>query len=155
MKLSTPAANLPLVPNHRRRLHKPSETVEYSPYFARVFQPVSVALSISVVAHDVGQTQSAEHGAHPLHASTDRAGNLAWVQFLVLCKQLNDCERNRIAEQPAQTRLSVAVLFHAACLSCFRNSENMEVSCRCTVPDPTPGQKKRANDVAKIWRAGQ
>ena len=57
-----------------------------------------VALPVGVVAHDVGQAQRTEHGAHPLHASADRAGNLAWVQFLVLCQQFNNCERDRIAE---------------------------------------------------------
>jgi hypothetical protein len=71
-----------------------------------MFEPVSVALPISVVAHDLGQAQSAEHGAHSLHAlhaSTDRSSKLAWIQFVVLCKQLNDCKRDQVAEQPAQT----------------------------------------------------
>ena len=79
-----------------------------------MFEPVSIALPISVVAHNLGQAQSVEQGAHPLHTSADRAGNPAWVSFVVPGKQLNDCERDRIAEQPAQTRLSVAILFHAA-----------------------------------------
>jgi len=33
--------------------------------------------------------------------------------------QFNDCERDRIAEQAAPTRLPVAILFHAASLSAF------------------------------------
>jgi hypothetical protein len=36
--------------------------------------------------------------------------------------------REQIAEQPAQTRLSVAILFQAASLPRFRNSGNVEMS---------------------------
>jgi hypothetical protein len=43
---------------------------------------------------------------------------------------LSDGERDRIAEQAAQTRLPVAVLFHAAPLSRFRNSENVKMNGR-------------------------
>ena len=98
--------------------------------FTGVLEPIAITFAVAVVAHDLGQAQRAEHGAHPLHASADRAGDLAWVQFVVLGQQLNDCERNRIAEQAAQTRLSVAILFHAASLSRFRNSGNVEMCTR-------------------------
>ena len=41
-----------------------------------MFEPVPIVFAISVVTHDLGQAQRTEHGAHPLHASADRAGNL-------------------------------------------------------------------------------
>jgi len=41
-----------------------------------MFEPVSVAFSIGVVAHDLGQAQSVEHGAHVLDTSANRASNL-------------------------------------------------------------------------------
>ncbi|HYT57958.1 MAG TPA: hypothetical protein VEQ38_24900 [Verrucomicrobiae bacterium] len=54
-----------------------------------MFEPVSVALPIGVVAHDLGQAQSVEHGAHVLHTPANRAGNLRWVSFSVFSSSGN------------------------------------------------------------------
>jgi hypothetical protein len=91
-----------------------------------VLEPIAVALAVAVVTHHLGQAERTEHGAHPLHASANRAGDLTRVQLLIIYQQFNDCECYRIAEQAAQTRLPIAILFHAPSLSRFRNSENVE-----------------------------
>jgi hypothetical protein len=52
---------------------------------------------------------------------------------------LNDGEGNRIAEQAGQARLPVALLFHAASLSRFRNSENVEMSIDYPTAHPAQG----------------
>ncbi len=63
-----------------------------------MFEPVSVALPIGVVAHDLGQAQSVEHGAHVLHTPANRAGNLRWVSFSVfaLLQPSNDSVVNQL-----------------------------------------------------------
>jgi hypothetical protein len=103
-----------------------------------VFELIAVALSVAVVTHDLGQAERAEHGAHPLHASADRLRDLARVQVFIICQQFDHCECNRITEQTAQTRLSIAILFHAPSLSHFRNSGNVENDFR------PPGEKEGA-----------
>src|SRR5262245_58860340 len=44
-----------------------------------------------------------EHCTHSLYAPADCTCDLARVQLLIFCQQLNNGECNRIAEQPAQT----------------------------------------------------
>jgi hypothetical protein len=65
------------------RLHETGKRDENASYLPRVFGPIAVALSVAAVARDLGQAQRTEHGAHPLHASADRSGDLAWVQLLI------------------------------------------------------------------------
>jgi len=105
-----------------------------------VFEPVTIVLSIRVVPHDLGQAQSAEHGAHPLDASADRAGDFAGAKLVIFREQLNDCESHRVAEQPAETRLSIAFLVHTAHVSRFRNSGNMEMLGRKTWEKKVTGE---------------
>jgi hypothetical protein len=38
-----------------------------------------IVFSVAVVAHHIGQAERAEYIAHALHASADRAGDLAGV----------------------------------------------------------------------------
>jgi hypothetical protein len=129
-------------------LHKAGESGDDLTDFTGMFEPVIIAFSVAVVGHHIGQTERTQYITHARHASSDRAGDLAGTTalratFKVQClmfnveagegtpwlhlqQQLSDCECHRIAEQAAQTRLPVAVLFHAASLSRFRNSENVE-----------------------------
>ena len=87
---------------HRRSdLHETGKRGENAPDLPRVFESIAIVLSVAVVAHDLGQAERTEHGAHPLHASADRTGNLARVQLIIICQQFNDCECNRIAKQAA------------------------------------------------------
>jgi len=58
--------------------------------------------------------------------------------------------RDRIAEQPARTRLSVAILFHAASLSRFWNSGNVDACGRC-LSDPWSATN---NGVRPVWPSG-
>jgi len=108
---------------HGSNLPKAGRGGENFADFSRMFEPVPVALPVGVVAHYLGQAQRAEHCAHSLHASSDRAGNIAWIQFLVRCKQFDDCECDRIIEQATKPRLPVAIRFHAASLPRFRIPE--------------------------------
>jgi hypothetical protein len=85
-------------------------------------------LSVRLVAHDLGQPQCAGRVADPLDAPAHCARGLAGRELAILREQLNDRECYRISEQPAQTRLSVALLLHATYVPCFRNSENVEVT---------------------------
>jgi hypothetical protein len=84
-------------------LHKAGERGEDSTDFTGMFEPVIIAFAVAVVAHHIGQAERAQYIAHPRHASANRAGDLAGVLLLVLCKQFDDGERDRIAEQTAQT----------------------------------------------------
>lgn len=68
-----------------------------------------------------------EQGAKPSETARAVGGSVPRVSN-VLCDQFHDRESDRIAEQAAQARLPAAVLFHAASLSCFRNSENVKMT---------------------------
>ena len=92
-----------------------------------MLEPVAITLSVRIVAHHFGQAQCAEHVADPLHAPAHCARDLAWNELAILREQLYDGGCYWISEQPAQTRLSVALLLHATYVPRFRNSENVEV----------------------------
>ena len=62
----------------RSSLHDPGERGEDLAGFTRVFEPVIIALTVAVVAHQIGQERT-EYIAHARHASADRAGDLARV----------------------------------------------------------------------------
>jgi len=95
---------LAVVRAHRgSHLHETGKRGKNAPDLPGMFEPVAVALSVAVVAHHLGQAERTEHGAHALHASADRAGDLARVPLAIICQQFDDCECNRIAEQAAQT----------------------------------------------------
>jgi len=51
-----------LAPGRRSRPKKTAKSAENASDLASVFEPVSIALSICVVARDLGQAQRAEHG---------------------------------------------------------------------------------------------
>src|SRR5262245_49025013 len=72
---------------HGCGLDKAGERGEHVADLPGILETVAVALPVGVIARDLGQAQWTEHGAHALHAPADRAGNLAWGQFLVLCKR--------------------------------------------------------------------
>jgi len=63
----------------RSSLHNPGERGEDLTDFTRVFEPVIIALTVTVVAHHIGQAEGAQYIAHTRHASADRAGDLAGV----------------------------------------------------------------------------
>jgi hypothetical protein len=50
-----------------------------------------------LVAHDLDQAQGAKHAAHSLHASADRAGNLAGIPYSP--QSARRLRRRSIAEQ--------------------------------------------------------
>jgi hypothetical protein len=129
-------------------LHKAGESGEDSTDFTGMFEPVIIAFSVAVVAHHIGQTERAQYVAHARHASADRAGDFAGVKLLVLRKQFDAGECDRIAEQAAQARLPVAVLFHAASLSRFRNSENVKRNGRWAKRLAESGQDHTVKSLA-------
>jgi len=92
-----------------------------------MLEPVAITLSVRVVAHHLGQAHCAEHVADPLDAPAYCARDLARRELAIFREQLHDRECYRISKQPAQTRLSVALLLHATYVPRFRNSENVEV----------------------------
>ena len=60
-------------------LHESRQRGDHTAHLDGVFEAISVALSVRVIAHNVGQAQSAEHRAHPLHASPYRLRQFAWT----------------------------------------------------------------------------
>lgn len=92
-----------------------------------MLEPISGPCAFCFISYDLGQAQRGQHGAHPLHAPADGSGDLAGAHLFIFREQLNDREGYRIPEQATETRLPVAPFFHMARLSCFRNSENMEI----------------------------
>ncbi len=65
------------MPHGRGGLHEEGKSGENTFGLTRVLEPVSIALSVRVVAHDFGQAQCAEHVADSLDApATARAISL-------------------------------------------------------------------------------
>jgi len=73
-------------------LYKAGKTAEKAFDLTEVFEAVSVARSVRLVPHDLGQAQRGEHGDHPLHAPTYGSGDLAGAHLFIFCEQLNDRE---------------------------------------------------------------
>ena len=92
-----------------------------------MLEPVAITLSIRIVAHHFGQAQRGKHVADPRDAPAHCTRYFARRELTIFHEQLYDGECYRISEQPAQTRLSVALLLHAAYVSRFRNYENVKV----------------------------
>jgi hypothetical protein len=114
------------MPYGRGGLHEAGKSGENTFGLTRMLEPVAITLSVRIVAHHFGQAQRAEHVADSLDAPAHCARDLAWRELAIFREQLYDGECYRISEQPAQPRLSVALLLHATYVSCFRNSENVE-----------------------------
>jgi hypothetical protein len=92
-----------------------------------MFEPVLIPPAIHLVAHNLGHPQHAEHGADPLHAPAERAGDCADAQLFVLRQQLNDGEGQRIPEQATEPRLSVAPFLHAGLCITFPEFRKREM----------------------------
>ena len=64
--------------------------------------------------------------AHPRQTATQGSGDLTGTHVFIFRQELNDREGYGVSEQATETRLPVASLFHAACVSRFRNSAKMK-----------------------------
>jgi len=58
-------------------LHESRQRGDHATHLDGMFEAVSIAFAVRVIAHDVGQAQSAEHRAHPLHTSPYRLRQFA------------------------------------------------------------------------------
>ena len=56
--------------------HESRQRGDHAAHLDGVFEAVAVALSVRVIAHNLGQAQSAEHRAHPLHLPAACASSL-------------------------------------------------------------------------------
>ena len=68
---------------------------------------------VAVVAHNLGEAQRGQCMADARQAPAQRPRKLARAHLTVLQQQLDDGEGNEVSEHPAQTRLPVALFFHA------------------------------------------
>ena len=98
----------------RSRVDEGRERTENLPDFSRMLQAVSGAhFGVAVVAHNLGEAQRGQCMADARQAPAQRPRKLARAHLVVLQQQLDDGEGDRIAKHAAQSRLPVALFFHA------------------------------------------
>lgn len=115
--------------------NKTGEAVEHSAGFARMFETVTRASSIGVVAHHLGESQRGQHVADPRHAPAHGSCDFAWRHLFVLRQQPYHREGHWVSQDTTEPRFPVMRFIHAARLSCFWNCENKKLSLRQAAMD--------------------